>query len=115
MILLELFWNFLVIGAVSFGGGYGMISLVRETVLGHGWLTESEFLSFIAVSESTPGPLAVNMAPLNVHRNHTHRFHISSSAQNADDTRTRPDCPMPVPVFPGLLQDLTMRRPSYLR
>ena len=62
MILLELFWNFLVIGAVSFGGGYGMISLVRETVLGHDWLTESEFLSFIAVSESTPGPLAVNMA-----------------------------------------------------
>ena len=50
------------IGALSFGGGYGMISLVRETVLGHGWLTESEFLSFIAVSESTPGPLAVNMA-----------------------------------------------------
>ena len=49
MILLQLFWNFLVIGAVSFGGGYGMISLVRETVLGHGWLTESEFLSFIAV------------------------------------------------------------------
>ena len=44
MILLQLFWNFLVIGAVSFGGGYGMISLVRETVLGHGWLTESEFL-----------------------------------------------------------------------
>ena len=62
MICLQLFWNFLVIGAVSFGGGYGMISLVRETVLGHGWLTESEFLSFIAVSESTPGPLAVNMA-----------------------------------------------------
>ena len=61
MILLQLFWNFLVIGAVSFGGGYGMISLVRETVLGHGWLTESEFLSFIAVSESTPGPLAVNI------------------------------------------------------
>ena len=63
MILLELFWNFLVIGAVSFGGGYGMISLVRETVLGHGWLTESEFLSFIAVSESTPGPLAVGLTP----------------------------------------------------
>lgn len=40
-----------------------MISLVRETVLSNGWLTESEFLSFIAVSESTPGPLAVNMAP----------------------------------------------------
>lgn len=62
MICLQLFWEFLVIGTVSFGGGYGMISLVRETVLGHGWLTEPEFLSFIAVSESTPGPLAVNMA-----------------------------------------------------
>lgn len=62
MIYIELFLNFLVIGAVSFGGGYGMISLVRETVLARGWLTESEFMSFIAVSESTPGPLAVNMA-----------------------------------------------------
>ena len=60
--LLKLFLTFFEIGAVSFGGGYGMISLVRETVLGHGWLTESEFLSFIAVSESTPGPLAANMA-----------------------------------------------------
>lgn len=62
MIYLQLFLNFLMIGALSFGGGYGMISLVRETVLRHGWLTEAEFLSFIAVSESTPGPLAVNMA-----------------------------------------------------
>ena len=62
MICLTLFWNFLMIGTLSFGGGYGMISLVREVVLGHGWLTEGEFLSFIAVSESTPGPLAINMA-----------------------------------------------------
>ena len=62
MIYWKLFWNFLMIGALSFGGGYGMISLVRETVLNHGWLTESTFLSFIAVAESTPGPLAVNMA-----------------------------------------------------
>ena len=50
------------VGAVLFGGGYGMISLVREVVLSNDWLTESEFMSFIAVSESTPGPLAVNMA-----------------------------------------------------
>ena len=62
MILLDLFLTFLLIGAVSFVGGYGMISLVREQVLAHGWLTESEFLDMIAVSESTPGPLAVNMA-----------------------------------------------------
>ena len=60
---LKLFLTFLEIGAVSFGGGYGMISLIREKVLLNGWLSEAEFLSFIAVSESTPGPLAVNMAP----------------------------------------------------
>ena len=62
MIYLRLFLNFLMIGALSFGGGYGMVSLVRERVLSNGWLTENEFLNFIAVSESTPGPLAVNMA-----------------------------------------------------
>lgn len=60
--ILRLFLAFLKIGAVSFGGGYGMISLIRETVLSNGWLSEGDFLSFIAVSESTPGPLAVNMA-----------------------------------------------------
>lgn len=62
MIYLKLFLTFLEIGTVSFGGGYGMISLVREKVLTHGWLTEQEFLNMIAVSESTPGPIAVNMA-----------------------------------------------------
>lgn len=62
MILLSLFLTFLKVGAVSFGGGYGMISLLEEEVTSHGWLSESEFLNFIAVSESTPGPLAVNMA-----------------------------------------------------
>ena len=62
MIYLRLFLTFLMIGAVSFGGGYGMISLIRETVISNGWLTESELINFIAVSESTPGPLAVNMA-----------------------------------------------------
>lgn len=62
MIYLKLFLSFLEIGAVSFGGGYGMISLIRETVLGNGWLDEKTFLNFIAVSESTPGPLAINMA-----------------------------------------------------
>ncbi len=62
MIYLELFLTFLEIGAVSFGGGMGMISLIRESVLSHGWLTEEELLNFIAVSESTPGPIAVNIA-----------------------------------------------------
>lgn len=60
--IFRLFLSFLKIGAVSFGGGYGMISLLRETVLQNNWLSEEQFLSFIAVAESTPGPLAVNMA-----------------------------------------------------
>ncbi|MCR5743079.1 MAG: chromate transporter [Lachnospiraceae bacterium] len=62
MIYLRLFLEFLEIGAVSFGGGYGMISLIREVVLENGWLTEEELLDFIAVAESTPGPIAVNIA-----------------------------------------------------
>ena len=61
-VYLLLFLTFLKIGAVSFGGGYGMISLIREDCLGYGWLTEEELLNFIAVAESTPGPIAVNMA-----------------------------------------------------
>ena len=62
MIYLELFLTFLSIGAFSFGGGYGMIAMMREQVLLHGWLTEGELLDVIAVAESTPGPIAVNMA-----------------------------------------------------
>ncbi len=62
MIFWKLFITFLEIGAVSFGGGYGMLSLIREKVLMHDWLTEEELLNMIAVSESTPGPIAVNMA-----------------------------------------------------
>lgn len=62
MIYLKLFLTFLKIGAVAFGGGYGMISLIREDCLSNAWLTEDELLNFIAVAESTPGPIAVNMA-----------------------------------------------------
>lgn len=62
VILLELFFTFFKIGALTFGGGYAMIPFVREQVLAHGWLTEEELLNMIAVSESTPGPIAVNMA-----------------------------------------------------
>lgn len=62
MIYLWLFLTFLKIGAVSFGGGYAMIPLIREEVIAWNWLTEEEFVNFIAVAESTPGPIAVNMA-----------------------------------------------------
>lgn len=60
--MLELFLVFLKIGAVSFGGGYGMIALIKEECLSRNWLTESEMLNFIGVAESTPGPIAVNIA-----------------------------------------------------
>ena len=59
---LELFWTFFKIGAFTFGGGYAMLPLVQEEVLSHGWLTEEEIINFIAVSEGTPGPFAVNMS-----------------------------------------------------
>ena len=62
MIFLQLFLTFFEIGLFTFGGGYAMISLIRDKTLELGWLTEEELLNMIAVSESTPGPIAVNMA-----------------------------------------------------
>ena len=62
MIYLELFLTFFEIGLFTFGGGYAMISLIREKALAFGWLSEEELLNMIAVSESTPGPIAINMA-----------------------------------------------------
>ena len=66
MIYLKLFLYFLEVGTVSFGGGYGMISLIRDIVLSQNWLTEGELMDLVAISESTPGPLAVNMATFGV-------------------------------------------------
>lgn len=62
MIYLKLFLVFFEIGLFTFGGGYAMISLIRDKTLSLGWLTEDELLNMIAISESTPGPIAVNMA-----------------------------------------------------
>ena len=62
MIYLQLFLTFLKIGAVSFGGGYAMIPLIQDEVINNGWLGSEQILNFIAVSESTPGPIAINMA-----------------------------------------------------
>lgn len=60
MIYLNLFLTFFEIGLFTFGGGYAMIPLVMEK--GQAWFTEAELLNMIAVSESTPGPFAINMA-----------------------------------------------------
>lgn len=62
MIFLELFLTFFKIGAFTFGGGYAMLPLVQEAVLSNRWLGLEEVINFIAVSESTPGPFAINMA-----------------------------------------------------
>ncbi|MBQ9413680.1 MAG: chromate transporter [Clostridia bacterium] len=62
MIYLELFLTFLMIGAFTFGGGYAMLPLIQQAVLSHGWVSEQSLIDFIAVSESTPGPFAVNIS-----------------------------------------------------
>lgn len=62
MIYLELFLIFLKIGAFTFGGGYAMLPLIQEEVAAHSWMDSAALVNFIAVSESTPGPFAVNIA-----------------------------------------------------
>ena len=62
MIFLELFWTFFKIGAFTFGGGYAMLPLIQAEVTAKGWIGEESIVNFVAVSESTPGPFAVNMA-----------------------------------------------------
>ena len=61
-IYLQLFLTFLKIGAISFGGGYAMIPLIQDEVISHGWLNSEQILNFIAIAESTPGPIAINIA-----------------------------------------------------
>ena len=62
MKLLELFFAFFKVSCFTFGGGYAAITLIREMVLSHGWLNEESLTYMIAVSESTPGPIMVNLA-----------------------------------------------------
>ena len=62
MILLELFWVFFLIGAFTFGGGYAMIAMIQQQVVSRGWMTTERLIDFVAIAESTPGPIAVNMA-----------------------------------------------------
>lgn len=62
MIYLNLFLGFLRVGCFAFGGAYGAIPLIRDVVLSYGWLNEDTLTYMIAVSESTPGPIMVNLA-----------------------------------------------------
>jgi len=62
MILFELFWTMFKIGALTFGGGYAMLPLIQAEVERKGWMAAEDLVNFIAVSESTPGPFAVNIS-----------------------------------------------------
>lgn len=60
---LKLFITFFKIGLFSFGGGYAMLPLIKqEVVINNAWLTISEFTDIIAISQVTPGPIAINSA-----------------------------------------------------
>ena len=62
MTYILLFVEFFKVGLFTFGGGFAMIPLIKEVVLKYNWLSEPEFYDFIGVCESTPGPVAINMA-----------------------------------------------------
>ena len=61
MIVLYLFLTFFKIGLFTIGGGYAMIPMIQD-ILSHGWVSQSDLIDFIAISESTPGPFAINIA-----------------------------------------------------
>jgi len=60
--LLTLFWIFFKIGLFTFGGGYAMIPLMKSELVGGGYINQELLYDFIGISESTPGPFAINMA-----------------------------------------------------
>lgn len=62
MIYLDLFLGFLKVGCFAFGGAYGAIPLIRDVVMSYGWLSDEMLTYMIAVSESTPGAIMVNLA-----------------------------------------------------
>ena len=62
MIYLQLFYTFFLIGLFTFGGGYAMIPMIEEQVVGNGWISDKALTDFIAISEATPGPFALNIS-----------------------------------------------------
>ena len=64
MTFLVLLLEFLKIGAFAFGGAYGAIPLIRESVLSNGWMDEAQLMNLLGISESTPGPIMVNAATM---------------------------------------------------
>lgn len=60
--LINLLFEFFEIGSVTYGGGLAMIPLLRDIAINNQWLTDSQFANLIAISQTTPGPIAINMA-----------------------------------------------------
>ena len=60
--LLQLFVSFFTIGMFGFGGGYAILSFLQQEVERRGWMTTERFADLIAISQSTPGPISINMA-----------------------------------------------------
>jgi chromate transporter len=60
--LTKLLLTFSKIGLFTYGGGLAMLPLLQEQAIEYGWLTEEQFANMIAISQSTPGPIAINMA-----------------------------------------------------
>lgn len=63
MTYLALIWTFFKIGIFGFGGGYAILAMIQQEVVVHNqWLTQSEFMDVVAISQMTPGPIAINAA-----------------------------------------------------
>lgn len=62
MIYLKLIWAYLKIGLFGFGGGYAMLALIENCIVGPGWITEQMFTDIVAISQMTPGPIGINSA-----------------------------------------------------
>ncbi len=62
MIFLKLIWSYLKIGLFGFGGGYAMLALIENEIVGPGWITEKTFTDIVAISQMTPGPIGINSA-----------------------------------------------------
>lgn len=62
MIFLRLIWSYLLIGLFGFGGGYAMLALIENQVVGNGWISEKMFTDIVAISQMTPGPIGINSA-----------------------------------------------------
>lgn len=60
--LLQLFLTFAKVGAFTIGGGYAMVSVMRDETVGKGWISDDEFADMLALSQAAPGLLAVNVS-----------------------------------------------------